>query len=55
MKHTYRAPLPVFSALDLISPRDDSLKQDGAGAIEIENASHWTAQNEKRVNLHSGE
>ncbi len=36
----------MFSALDLISPRGDSLKQDGVGSAEKEDAPDWSEQKE---------
>ncbi len=46
VRHSYLAPPPVFSALDLISPRGDSLKQDGVGSTEKEDAPDWSEQKE---------
>ena len=42
VKHTFYAPPPVFSALDLLSPRGDSLKQDGGA--EMVAAPDWSSQ-----------
>jgi hypothetical protein len=46
VRQTNLAPPPVFSALDLISPRGDSLKQDGVGSAEKEDAPDWSEQKE---------
>jgi hypothetical protein len=46
LQQAHYTPPPEFSALDLISPRGDSLKQDGGRSAE-EDAPHWPEQQQK--------